>query len=175
MLVIYLLSSWLPTVLKSTGATLKTAALVTMLFQIGGTVGTLMLGWLMDRLNPHYVLMVAYVIAGVCIAMIGTFGAQHTVVGVLVFLAGFGVSGGQVGANALSAAFYPTDCRATGVSWANGIGRMGSVLGSMGGGVMLSMGLGLPTLFVVVGVPAVLAGLTLMVLGMHRAPQPVAA
>jgi AAHS family 4-hydroxybenzoate transporter-like MFS transporter len=168
MLVIYLLSSWLPTVLKSTGATLKTAALVTMLFQVGGTIGTLTLGWLMDRLNPHRVLMVAYVIAGVCIAMIGTFGEQHLVVGALVFLAGFGVSGGQVGANALSAAFYPTDCRATGVSWANGIGRMGSVLGSMGGGVMLSMGLGLPTLFVVVGVPAVLAGLVLMVLGSAR-------
>lgn len=170
MLVIYLLSSWLPTVLKSTGATLKAAALVTMLFQVGGTIGTLVLGWLMDRLDPHRVLAVTYVLAGLCIAAIGAAGSRHTLVGVLVFLAGFGVSGGQVGANALSAALYPTDCRATGVSWANGIGRMGSVLGSMGGGAMLSMGLGLPALFAVVGVPAVLAGLTLAALGMRRAP-----
>ena len=36
-----------------------------------------------------------------------------------VFGAGFCVSGGQVGANALCAAFYPTSYRATGVSWAN--------------------------------------------------------
>jgi AAHS family 4-hydroxybenzoate transporter-like MFS transporter len=42
-----------------------------------------------------------------------------------------------VGANALSASFYPTDCRATGVSWANGVGRSGSILGSMGGGVLV--------------------------------------
>ena len=55
--------------------------------------------------------------------------------------------GSQVGASALSAAFYPTDCRASGVSWANGVGRMGSVAGSLAGGAMLAMGLTMPALF----------------------------
>ena len=39
------------------------------------------------------------------------------------------VSGGEVGATALSGADYRTASRATGVSWANGVGRIGSVLG----------------------------------------------
>jgi AAHS family 4-hydroxybenzoate transporter-like MFS transporter len=90
---------------------------------------------------------------------------------VAVFWAGFCVSGGQVGANALSAGFYPTDCRATGVSWANGVGRLGSVVGSVGGASMLAMGWSMPALFAAIGVPAVLAGLTMLTLGRLRHHQ----
>jgi AAHS family 4-hydroxybenzoate transporter-like MFS transporter len=165
LLVIYLLSSWLPTVLRGTGISLKHAALVTAMFQVGGTVGAIVLGWLMDRLNPHYVLAASYTLAGLFTALIGTVTASPMLAAVAVFWAGFCVSGSQVGANALSAAYYPTDCRATGVSWANGVGRIGSVVGSVGGGAMLSLGLGMPALFVLVGIPAVLAGLTMLVLG----------
>lgn len=57
------------------------------------------------------------------------------------------------------------------MSWANGVGRIGSVLGSMGGGAMLSMNLSLSTVFLVVGIPAVVAGLTMFALGQHRATQ----
>ncbi|KAA0182714.1 aromatic acid/H+ symport family MFS transporter [Cupriavidus cauae] len=165
LLVIYLLSSWLPTVLRGTGISLKHAALVTAMFQVGGTVGAIVLGWLMDRLNAHYVLAASYTLAGVFTALIGNVTASPVLAAVAVFWAGFCVSGSQVGANALSAAYYPTDCRATGVSWANGVGRIGSVVGSVGGGAMLSLGLGMPALFVLVGIPAVLAGLTMLVLG----------
>ncbi|TDV37191.1 AAHS family 4-hydroxybenzoate transporter-like MFS transporter [Paraburkholderia caballeronis] len=171
LLVIYLLSSWLPTLLRGTGASLRTAALVTAMFQVGGTLGAIVLGWLMDRFNPHYVLALSYAAAGVFVAAIGSLAASPWLAALAVFAAGFCVSGSQVGANALSAAFYPTDCRATGVSWANGIGRMGSVVGSLAGGAMLTMGLTLSALFFVVGVPAVIAGLSMAVLGWHRAKR----
>lgn len=168
LLVIYLLSSWLPTLLRGTGLSLRTAALVTAMFQVGGTVGAIVLGWLMDRINPHYVLAASYALAGVFVAAIGSLAGTPWAAAVAVFLAGFCVSGSQVGANALSASFYPTDCRATGVSWANGIGRMGSVLGSVGGATMLSMNLSMPTLFAVIGVPALIAGATMLMLGIVR-------
>ena len=168
LLVIYLLSSWLPTLLRTTGASLRTAALVTAMFQVGGTLGAIVLGWLMDRLNPCYVLGASYAAAGVFTAAIGSLAATPWLAALAVFFAGFCVSGSQVGANALSAAFYPTDCRATGVSWANGVGRLGSVVGSIAGGAMLSMGLTLPSLFVIVGVPAVVAGIAMAALGRWR-------
>jgi AAHS family 4-hydroxybenzoate transporter-like MFS transporter len=82
-----------------------------------------------------------------------------------VFGAGFCVSGAQVGANALAAAYYPTATRATGVSWASGIGRVGSVLGSMAGGWMLALGWGLPVVFALVGIPAVIAGISMLAMG----------
>ena len=70
-----------------------------------------------------------------------------------------------VGANAFAAGFYPTASRATGVSWASGIGRIGSILGSMAGGFMLSLGWGLPLIFVLVAIPAVIAGTSMLLLG----------
>jgi AAHS family 4-hydroxybenzoate transporter-like MFS transporter len=171
LLIIYLLSSWLPTLIKSTGVSLKTASLVTTMFQVGGTLGAIALGWLMDRFNPHYVLAISYALAGVFIAAIGSLTATPWLVGVAVFAAGFCISGAQVGANALSASFYPTDCRATGVSWANGVGRIGSVVGSVGGGAMLSMELSLPTVFLIVGLPALVSGLIMLAMGRYRATR----
>ncbi|MBL8482323.1 MAG: aromatic acid/H+ symport family MFS transporter [Rhodocyclaceae bacterium] len=171
LLVIYLLSSWLPTLIKSTGVSLKTAALVTMMFQVGGTLGAILLGWLMDRHAPHRVLAISYAAAGLFIAAIGAVAGTPWLVGAAVFGAGFCLSGSQVGANAFAASFYPTDCRATGVSWANGVGRIGSVLGSMGGAAMVSWNLPLAGVFLLVGVPAVLAGLTISAL----APQSASA
>ncbi|MFM0742114.1 aromatic acid/H+ symport family MFS transporter [Paraburkholderia xenovorans] len=168
LLVIYLLSSWLPTLLRSTGATLETAALVTAMFQVGGTIGAISLGWLMDRFNPSYVLALSYLAAAVFIAAIGDLVSTPWLAATTVFCAGFCVSGCQVGVNAFAASFYPTDCRATGVSWANGIGRMGSVVGSLAGGVMLGAGLLFPTLFLIVGVPAAIAGVSMFGLGRWR-------
>jgi MFS transporter, AAHS family, 4-hydroxybenzoate transporter len=57
------------------------------------------------------------------------------------------------------------------VSWANGVGRMGSVVGSVGGGAMLSAGLTMPALFLIVGIPAVIAGAAMFGFGRHRAGQ----
>ncbi|MFJ2992364.1 MFS transporter [Pandoraea sp. NPDC087047] len=173
LLVIYLLSSWLPTLLRTNGLTLRNAAIVTAMFQVGGTLGAIVLGWLMDRVNPHYVLAAAYVLAGVCVAAVGPLASSPVLASVAVFWAGFCVSGGQVGAGALSAGFYPTDCRATGVSWANGVGRLGSVVGSVGGASMLAMGWSMPALFAAIGVPAVLAGITMLTLGRLRHRQAV--
>ena len=85
-----------------------------------------------------------------------------------VFGAGFCVSGSQVGANALAATYYPTASRATGVSWANGVGRIGSVIGSMIGGVMLSLSWGLSTVFAVVAIPAFIAGASMFIMGLVR-------
>ncbi|SAL48466.1 MFS transporter [Caballeronia humi] len=165
LLVIYLLSSWLPTLISSTGMTLKKASLVTAMFQVGGTAGAIALGQLMDRFNPQRVLGLTYALAAVFTALIGSSTGNTAVLIVAVFGAGFCVSGAQVGANALAAGFYPTASRATGVSWASGIGRIGSVLGSMGGGWMLALGWGLPTVFALVGIPTIVAGISMLSMG----------
>lgn len=172
LLVFYLLASWLPTVINSAGMTLKEASLFSMMLQIGGTVGAILIGSLMDRNNPHLVLGVSYVVAALFIALIGSATGSAALLAAAVFGAGFCLAGSQVGVNALAAGFYPTANRATGVAWANGVGRIGSVLGSMVGGVFLSSGLGLPAMFTLVGVPVVIAGICMLIKG-RMAPQPV--
>ena len=175
LLVIYLLSSWLPTLISSTGMTLKKASLVTAMFQVGGTVGAIALGQLMDRFNPQRVLGVTYALAAVLTALIGSSTGSTPVLVLAVFGAGFCISGAQVGANALAAGFYPTATRATGVSWASGVGRIGSVLGSMTGGWMLALDWSLPMVFAVVGAPAVIAAVSMLSMGRVERVQVVAA
>ena len=62
-------------------------------------------------------------------------------------------------------AFYPTAYRTTGVSWAIGVGRSGSILGSFLGGAMLAQDWGLPTGYGLVAIPAVISGAAILVLG----------
>jgi AAHS family 4-hydroxybenzoate transporter-like MFS transporter len=76
-----------------------------------------------------------------------------------IFAAGFCVVGGQIAANALAAAFYPTSVRATGVGWALGIGRVGSIVGPLIGGVLLTMRWSPASVFMVAAVAALCAAL----------------
>ncbi|MES2262202.1 MAG: MFS transporter [Pseudomonadota bacterium] len=167
LLIIYLLSSWLPTLLSGAGHSLSKASFISSAFQIGGTIGAILLGRWMDRFSPHKVLTLAYLAAAVCIVLVGLSAASVPLLVVAVFGVGFGVSGSQVGANALAAAYYPTASRATGVSWASAVGRSGSVVGSMLGGVMLSFQLSNQTIFFLLAIPAVLAAAALAVMGMR--------
>ncbi len=175
LLIIYLLSNWLPTLVKSTGLTLMEASLVTAMFQVGGTVGAISLGQLMDRFPPARVLGIAYLLAALFTALIGISAGHMAALMFSVFAAGFCVSGGQVGANALTAAFYPTANRATGVSWASGVGRLGSFVGVAAGGGMLALGIGLPVMFALIGVPALIASAALLAMNdvtSTRKPSP---
>lgn len=107
-------------------------------------------------------LAVAYVVAGGFVVLLGSATGAPWLLVFAIFGAGFGVAGAQVGVNALAAAYYPTASRATGVSWANAVGRTGSILGSMTGGVLLGIGWTLPTVFTIAAVPAFLAGVAIL-------------
>ncbi|GJD47746.1 3-hydroxybenzoate transporter MhbT [Methylobacterium crusticola] len=170
LLIFYLLSSWLPTIISSAGLSLKEASLVTVMLATGGTAGGLVLGALMDRANPHLVLGLSYLCAAGFVALIGSATGSVALLALAVFGAGFCVAGSQIGINALAASYYPTASRATGVSWANAVGRVGSVVGSMIGASLIGLGLGLPTTFGIVAVPALAAAVSIVLKGRLGAP-----
>ncbi|MES2117536.1 MAG: aromatic acid/H+ symport family MFS transporter [Pseudomonadota bacterium] len=165
LLIVYLLSSWLPTLLTKAGHGLSQASFISSAMQIGGTVGAIVLGRMMDRFRPHNVLSAAYLAAAGCIVLVAMAAGSVTLLVAAVFAVGFCVSGSQVGANALAAAFYPTASRATGVSWASAVGRSGSVLGSMVGGLLLSLQLSNETIFYLLAIPALIASAALATMG----------
>jgi AAHS family 4-hydroxybenzoate transporter-like MFS transporter len=162
LLVFYLLSSWLPLLITTAGFSMEHASLMGATLAAGGTVGAILIGRLMDRFEPHRVLAGAYLLAGAFVILLGSAVATPWLLVVAIFGAGFGVAGAQVGINALAAGYYPTASRATGVSWANAVGRTGSVLGSMIGGVLLSLGWDLATVFAAAALPAFLAALAML-------------
>lgn len=162
LVVIYLLTGWMPMLIKDAGVSLERAAIVTAMFQFGGLVGIVLVGFLMDRLNPKAVIALAYMGGAACIFALGFVEVGAWALGLLVFASGFCINGAQTGLNAFAPGQYPTDFRATGVSWMLGIGRFGGILASMSGGALLSLGQPMSVIFAVLAVPAVLAAIAIM-------------
>ena len=158
LLELYFLSNWLPTVLNDLGASISTAAVIGSMFQVGGVVGTFALGSIIDRFSFRALALV-YFIAVFAVSAIGQLGHSAALVTVAIFIAGFCIVGGQIAANALAAGFYPTSVRATGVGWALGMGRIGSIIGPLVGGVLLSLKWSVGELFVTAAAAALCAAL----------------
>jgi AAHS family 4-hydroxybenzoate transporter-like MFS transporter len=161
LLVIYLTTGWLPTMMKDAGMTIDRAANVTAMFQIGGTVGAIVVGLAMDRWNPNRIMALTYFLGGVALIGLGSGGLLSSWIALLVAMVGFCLSGAQTGLNAFAPGCYPTIARATGVSWMLAVGRLGSILGSSIGGVLLSLGWGFGTIFSALAVPACIAALAI--------------
>lgn len=172
LLIIYMMTNWLPLLINDTGLSLSQAALISATFQIGGTAGAVALGVSMDRLDPWRVLTLAYVCGAGFIWAIGQYYTSFSALVICVAGMGFCISGTQVGANALAAGFYPTASRATGVAWAHGVGRIGSLTGTLGGGFMLGLGMGFDDIFTLLMVPALLAASAMFFMGRrYRIPN----
>jgi MFS transporter, AAHS family, 4-hydroxybenzoate transporter len=168
LLVIYLLTGWLPTLMKDAGLTIETAANVTAMFQIGGTIGAIIVGWAMDRARPAFVIGAAYLCGGACILALSLLSVLSSALALLVFSAGFCMSGAQTGLNAYAPGCYPTVARATGVSWMLGVGRFGSILGSAVGGALLGLGWGFSAILSMLAVPAVCAAVAILLTQLGR-------
>jgi AAHS family 4-hydroxybenzoate transporter-like MFS transporter len=172
-LVLYLITSWMPTLIKDTGITLRNASLVAALFPLGGALGAIVCGWLMDRLNPHRVIAAAFFSAGILIWALAQVLGHAVYLPALTFASGFFTGAALVSMPALAAPYYPTQARASGVAWMLGIGRLGGILGAMLGGVLLQIGLETATIFGVLAIPAVVAAAAVVYKDSARARKPV--
>jgi AAHS family 4-hydroxybenzoate transporter-like MFS transporter len=164
LLVMYFLVNWMPSLLRASGLPLNVAILSTAVLNAGGVVGAIVLGRFVDRLNPYLVLGGAYSASALFIAAIAIGAANIWTLMIATFLAGFGVVGAQIGMNALATGLYPTSIRSTGVGWALGVGRIGSIIGPVTGGILLSLGWNAQSIVLIAAVPALLAGLAVFAL-----------
>lgn len=173
LLIVYLFTNWMPIVMTDTGLSVSTATIVVGMFQVGGTLGAPVLGYLIDRRRPENVLAVAYVLGALAIAGLSLVFPLRLGTVICTFIAGIGISASITGLNALSSEIYPTSSRATGVGWGLGIGRLGSILGSAAGAWLFSKLFTIQTSFLLVSIPALLIAFSIGWLGRLRcAPQP---
>jgi AAHS family 4-hydroxybenzoate transporter-like MFS transporter len=163
-LMLYSLSNWLPTLVTGMGYEQQTAVLVSTLLQVGGTIGTFGLAWLIARRGFSPVLITSFAVAVLSIAMIGQPGMSLTLLSVVVFIAGWCVVGGQPALNAMSAGYYPTYLRATGVGAGLGIGRIGAIVGPYIGGVLIGRQWGSEELFYAAAIPALISTVVMLVM-----------
>jgi MFS transporter, AAHS family, 4-hydroxybenzoate transporter len=121
-------------------------------------VGTFALGNIIDRFSFR-ALALLYFVAVFAVGAIGQLGHSVALVTLAIFVAGFCIVGGQIAANALAAGFYPTSVRASGVGWALGIGRIGSIVGPLVGGALLTLKWSTGSVFVAAAAAALCAAL----------------
>lgn len=166
LVIVYLLTSWLPTLMRDSGASMEQAAFIGALFQFGGVLSAVAVGWAMDRFNPHKVIGIFYLLAGVFAYAVGQSLGNITLLATLVLVAGMCVNGAQSAMPSLAARFYPTQGRATGVSWMLGIGRFGAILGAWSGATLLGLGWNFEQVLTALLVPAALAAVAVVVKGL---------
>jgi AAHS family 4-hydroxybenzoate transporter-like MFS transporter len=163
---IYLLAAWLPTLIREGGGgySISESAIAASMFHIGGPVGSIAIGWMMDRRSKPLVIATALFIAAVSLAVISQMTHHLVAMGILIFVIGFTTIGSSVGIVALSTFVYPTEARATGTSWMITLGRLGATISVMSGAVVLKQSWSLSYTLIILIVPALIATVALGVL-----------
>ena len=137
----YILISWLPNLLMQQGLEKQQAFLVMLVFQVGAVVGTLGLGYLLDRLKLWQMAVIIY--SGLFIALALLF--TTTSVPLLIMagiMGGMFSTGGQSILYGISPIFYSGSGKVTGVGSAISLGRLGAMTGPLLTGKILALGLG---------------------------------
>jgi MFS transporter, AAHS family, 4-hydroxybenzoate transporter len=168
----YLILLWLPSMLNASGATAAQAIVGTTLFPLAGMAGAFILGWPIDRFGAERTLVVGLLVGALACAVVGfaNFPYGPGLLG-LVFLVGLGLSGSQMGMNALSGSAYPPSVRSTGSGWALGIGRVGTILGPLFGGLLLAAGFKINAMFLFSSGAVLVASLAMWFLWTIRRPR----
>jgi AAHS family 4-hydroxybenzoate transporter-like MFS transporter len=164
LLVMYFLVNWMPSLLSLVGSSLSVATLSTAILNLGGILGALVLSYLIARYDPLLLLVVAYLSGALGLLVIGLGGNDVPLLMMASAYVGAVVVGGQIAMNAVTAAFYPASVKSTGVGWALGIGRIGSIIGPLLGGALLKLGWQGMSVIKAAMVPMLLAALAVALL-----------
>jgi AAHS family 4-hydroxybenzoate transporter-like MFS transporter len=165
---LFFLANWLPTLATMAGRQLSVAVWLGITLQIGGVVGTLLMGPLIDRFGFYRVLVPGFIVGALSVVLMGQAMLPMGLLYAVVMVGGFCIVGGQPAVNALAATTYPTDLRATGIGWSLGIGRAGSIVGPVLAGYLIGQHWSNEELFLAAAVPAVCSGALLLWMGSMR-------
>lgn len=167
LMVVYILINWLPSLVIGQGFSGRQASWVMLALQLGAAVGTLFLGWVMDRL-PAWALS-ALIYVGILLSLTAL-GLATDLQSMLLagFVAGFFATGGQCVLYALAPHFYRPSIRATGVGSAVAIGRLGAMSGPLVAGKMLALGTGTAGVMLASAPGIVIAAVAMFYLSVRR-------
>lgn len=148
---VFFIQSWMPVLIQGVGLTSTQAALTTSVYSLGGTIGGLATGQIIDRIGLTAVAVLP--LAGAAISMLVGLPMPIAMLEIVVFAQGFFVVGAQFACTAIAPVFYPTAYRANAEGWALAVAKIGSIAGPVLGGVLLRMHLPGYQLFYVAAIP----------------------
>lgn len=140
----------------------------------GGIVGTLGVGYLLDRFGPLSVLTIGAVVGALTTASIGFAAQSFALSCIALFVAGTAIGGVAVGLVVLAAKTYPMAIRSTGVGWGLGIGRFSGIVGPLFVGSLVARGWEVKSIFAVSAAPALLAAISVVLLQWWKSRRGIA-
>jgi AAHS family 4-hydroxybenzoate transporter-like MFS transporter len=163
LLILYFVLSWLPSLLRQSGLPIAAGVQAVLAFSVGGMIGTLTQGHIMQATGTRTALIVEFALCILLIPSLASTASSLTAMLAIIFVLGIAVQGAQAGLNALAAMFYPTEIRATGIGWALGVGRVGSIVGPSVGGLLLALRWTPDRIFMAGMAPAIVAAAAIVV------------
>ena len=149
---LYGLSSWLPSLLVKQGFSLVKSYGYSMVQAGGSAVGGFLLGCFMDRFGRKQGLVLTYLLGGFSMVFFGM-----VTTNLYLFLAGAAtgvfVVGTPTALNVVCSEVYPTGVRSTGVAAMQAVGRIGSIMGPMVGGLIQTFGFTFHQFFLLFAIP----------------------
>jgi len=169
LLVSYFLVSWTPTVLTLNGTSPQRAALIGATLNLGGLIGAWILSSLIAKFRPSRTIATSLAGGALVIAFLGqSLAVPGVTVFILIFAIGLLVIGAQANIPALCVHYYPASVYSTGVGLAMAVGRLGSIVGPIIGGRLMSAQIGWGRLFLLAAMPAMMAAFALAAMPIRR-------
>jgi AAHS family 4-hydroxybenzoate transporter-like MFS transporter len=159
------LGIWIAPLLNRAGVAIASTGLIVAGANLGSVFGSALSGQLIDKFGAVRTLIPAAFLGAVSTAAFAIIGNSVPVLITNAIMSGFLVGGASTGLLALAATIYPTQVRSTGIGWAMAFGRFGQVFVPLGIGAMLGANWQVTTILIVCGLPALLDGLVLILLG----------
>lgn len=170
LLMVYGLNTWLPKIMIAGGYPLVSGLKFLVTMNIGAVIGALGGGWLADRwgCKPTLLMLLVLAVASLCILGVKP---GPILLNAMLLIAGAATIGSLAVIHAFAAQQYPSDIRATGISWCSAVGRLGGIAGPALGGLMLSLNLSLQLNFILCAVPGVIAWFAVAAVTRHKMPS----
>ena len=140
LLILFLMLNWLPLLLAAKGVAKPDAAIVQLLFNLGGAAGALAVAWRFYGSRRAATLAVWFAGVLVGVLLLATTAPALLLAGLAGLVAGTFISSTPTALYALSSDFYAVEMRATGLGGVIGVGRIGAILGPLLAGALLAHG-----------------------------------
>jgi AAHS family 4-hydroxybenzoate transporter-like MFS transporter len=152
LMIFYFINQWTPTILATNGYSTAHAALAITAFQFSGTLGGLVIMRPLDKYG-FVPVPILFGLAIPIVALIGFPGLPEGIIIALVAAAGFCLLGLQFGNISSETVVYPTYVRSWGLGSCFGAGRVGSVIGPIVGGYLISYHVPTQSIFWIASIP----------------------
>ena len=139
-LVTYLLLNWMPVLMGAKGFSKTDALLIQILFNVGAALGSVYLGWKMQRRPRRMILLVCYAGLAAGLIVMAPLGNDLLLAAATAAALGACVLGAQFILYGLAPAYYAVETRGTGTGATVAASRLGSAVGPFVAGILLGHG-----------------------------------